>query len=181
MRAWAIVKSGFAAGALAVALAAYAGDWLPLARDGVHDPASPALQLLQEPREALSTLAPDSAGNQVRWVEALDRGQIAPRANLLPGTKVNVLDLDVLLNLRGGTPIVRFPHRQHTLWLDCSNCHEHLFKSKAGANKLSMMQILQGEQCGVCHGAVSFPLTECARCHSVQRTGALPPAQQKKP
>ncbi len=167
---------------LGLALAAQAtraGDWLPLARDGVHDPASPALELLQEPREALSRLAPDTAGNQVRWVEALDRGQINPRTNLLPGTKVEVLDLDVMLNLRGGTPIVRFPHRQHTLWLDCSNCHEHLFKSKAGANKLSMMQILQGEQCGVCHGAVSFPLTECTRCHSVPRTPAA--QSQKKP
>jgi len=179
MRATAIGRICSAALVLAAAFAAHAGDWLPLARDGVHDPKSPALELLQEPREALSRLAPDTAGNQVRWVEALDRGQISPRANLLPGTRVNVLDLDVLLNLRGGTPIVRFPHRQHTLWLDCSNCHEQLFKSKAGANKLSMMQILQGEQCGVCHGAVSFPLTECARCHSVQRTGAVP--AQKKP
>lgn len=164
--------------ALLAAQGARAGDWLPLAKDGVHDPKSPALELLQEPREALSRLAPDHAGNQVRWVEALDRGQISPRTNLLPDTKIQVLDLDVLLNLRGGTPIVRFPHRQHTLWLDCSNCHEHLFKSKAGANKLSMMQILQGEQCGVCHGAVSFPLTECTRCHSVPRTAA---AQPKKP
>jgi c(7)-type cytochrome triheme protein len=166
------------AAALLAASAVRAGDWLPLARDGVHDPASPALQLLQEPREALSTLAPDTAGNQVRWVEALDRGQIVPRANLLPGTQVKVLDLDVLMNLRGGTPIVRFPHRQHTLWLDCSNCHEQLFKSKAGANKLSMMQILQGEQCGVCHGAVSFPLTECTRCHSVPRAAAAPARAQ---
>jgi c(7)-type cytochrome triheme protein len=180
MRAKAIARWALTALALA-AVPTLAGDWLPLARDGVHDPKSPALELLQEPREALSRLAPDTAGNQVRWVEALDRGQINPRANLLPGTKVNVLDLDVLLNLRGGTPIVRFPHRQHTLWLDCSNCHEHLFKSKAGANKLSMMLILQGEQCGVCHGAVSFPLTECARCHSVARTGAAAPAQPKKP
>jgi c(7)-type cytochrome triheme protein len=164
--------------ALLAAHAVHAGDWLPLAKDGVHDPKSPALELLQEPREALSRLAPDTAGNQVRWVEALDKGQISPRTNILPDTKIQVLDLDVLLNLRGGTPIVRFPHRQHTLWLDCSNCHEHLFKSKAGANKLSMMQILQGEQCGVCHGAVSFPLTECMRCHSVPRSAS---AQPKKP
>lgn len=177
MRARRILRWALLALVLA-AQATRAGDWLPLARDGVHDPASPALELLQDPREALSALAPDTAGNQVRWVEALDKGQINPRTNLLPGTKVEVLDLDVLLNLRGGTPIVRFPHRQHTLWLDCSNCHEHLFKSKAGANKLSMMQILQGEQCGVCHGAVSFPLTECTRCHSVPRTAQ---AQPKKP
>jgi c(7)-type cytochrome triheme protein len=66
--------------------------------------------------------------------------------------------------------MVRFPHRQHTEWLDCSNCHEKLFISKAGANKgVNMFQVLQGEYCGLCHGAVSFPLTECKRCHSVER------------
>jgi c(7)-type cytochrome triheme protein len=70
-------------------------------------------------------------------------------------------------------PAVRFPHRPHTLWLDCANCHEHLFKSKAGANKLSMQKILEGEQCGLCHGAVAFPLTECNRCHSTPQHEAI--------
>lgn len=153
-----------------------ARQWLPLAKDGIHDPTNPGLSRLQEPGQALSRLAPDSAGNQVRWVQALEQGQIEPRANIRPGTKVEVKDGDILLNLRGGTPIVRFPHRQHTLWLDCSNCHDHLFKAKAGENRFSMMAILQGEQCGVCHGAVAFPLTECNRCHSVPRraSSALP-------
>ncbi len=152
--------------------------WLPLAGDGLHDPASPGTRQLQEPRAALSPLAADTAGNQVRWVEALDRGQIIPRSTIDPGTEVRVLDDEILLNLHGGTPIVRFPHRAHTLWLDCSNCHEAIFKSKAGANRLDMRKILQGEQCGVCHGAVAFPLTECSRCHSVARarTGAGPAA-----
>ena len=127
---------------------AAARDWLPLARDGIHDPTNPGLSRLQEPGKALSTLAPDTAGNLVRWVEALERGQIQPRANILPGTRVEVKDGDILLNLKGGTPIVRFPHRQHTLWLDCSNCHDQLFKPKIGENRLNMMAILQGEQCG---------------------------------
>lgn len=163
-------------GAAVLAPAARAANWLPLAKDGIHDPRNPGLSRLQEPGSALSKLAPDTTGNQVRWVEALDKEQIQPRANLLPGTRVEVKDGDVLLNLRGGTPIVRFPHRQHTLWLDCSNCHEHLFKSKAGETPLSMMAILQGQQCGVCHGAVAFPLTECNRCHSVSRKPAVPGA-----
>lgn len=161
-------------GPVAVVPPAFAASWLPLAKDGVHDPRGPGLSRLQEPGSALSKLAPDTTGNQVRWVEALDKEQIQPRANLLPGTRVEVKDGDVLLNLRGGTPIVRFPHRQHTLWLDCTNCHEHLFRSKAGETPLSMMAILQGQQCGVCHGAVAFPLTECNRCHSVSRKSAVP-------
>lgn len=146
-------------------------EWLPLRRDGVHDPRGPAIGQLQEPAEALAKLAPDTTGNLVRWVEALEKGQIAPREKLRPQTQVRELDKDILLNLRGGMPIVRFPHLAHTRWLDCDNCHDHLFKAQAGATKFSMFAILQGEQCGVCHGAVSFPLTECYRCHSILRPG----------
>jgi c(7)-type cytochrome triheme protein len=145
--------------------------WEGLRKDGIHDPRGPAVKEKQEPAEALSKLTPDTTGNMVRWVRALEKGEINPRASIRPGTKIQVYDSDVLLNVQGGMPIVRFPHRQHTEWLDCSNCHDHLFKAQAGANKLSMLAILQGEQCGVCHGAVSFPLTECFRCHSVPRPG----------
>ena len=163
-------------GALALAAAAgvaeIARTWIPLARDGMHDPKSPALKLLQQPREALSRLPPAYDGNQVDWVAALERGDINPRTNVFPESRVRVYETDVLLNLKGGTSIVKFPHRQHTLWLDCSNCHEHLFKSQAGANRLSMERILQGEQCGVCHGAVAFPLTQCQRCHNTLRNNA---------
>lgn len=147
-----------------------AATWLPLEQDGVHDPSAPGVRLLQQPAEALSRLSPDTAGNNVRWVEALVKGEIKPRESLRSKAPPQFRDDDILLNLKGGMPIVRFPHRAHTLWLDCSNCHDHLFKPKTGANKLSMFAILQGEQCGVCHGAVSFPLTECSRCHSVART-----------
>lgn len=146
-------------------------NWEPLRTDGIHDPRGPAVKEKQEPADALSKLTPDTTGNMVRWVQALEKGEINPRASLNPGTKIRVYDADSLLNLQGGMPIVRFPHRQHTEWLDCTNCHDHLFKAQAGANKLSMLAILQGEQCGVCHGAVSFPLTECLRCHSVLRSG----------
>ena len=142
----------------------------PLAKDGIHDPASPAIKILQDPAEALGKFPVDVVGNQVRWVKALELGVIAPRSNILPETKVNVLDLDVIMPRTAEMPMVRFPHRQHTEWLDCSNCHEKLFASKAGATKaMNMFEILQGEYCGVCHGAVAFPLTECRRCHSVER------------
>lgn len=144
--------------------------WEPLARDGVHDPRSAALRDLQQPGEALRHLPADNTGNQVHWVEALKGGAIAPRTSLNPERKVRVLDLDVYLNGWGSTHIVRFPHREHTLWLDCSNCHERLFASRIGANQFSMLHILQGEQCGQCHGAVAFPLTACARCHNTPRT-----------
>lgn len=153
----------------------WAGEWLPLANDGIHDPRSRAVKILQQPREALQGLTPDNAGNQVRWVQALEKGEIRPREKLFPQTVVQKLDLDVILDAKGGMPAVRFPHRPHTEWLDCVNCHDGLFTKSAGQSKISMFKILQGEQCGVCHGAVAFPLTECARCHSIPRPGTLKP------
>lgn len=143
--------------------------WQPLSNDEVHDPTGPAIKQLMEPRDGLSPLPPDTAGNKVRWLEALDKGIITPRSNIFPETKVELLDLDILLDLYGNMPIVRFPHLRHTKWLDCSNCHDHIFKKKRGTSGISMLRILNGEQCGLCHGAVAFPLTECIRCHSVPR------------
>jgi c(7)-type cytochrome triheme protein len=150
--------------------------WLPLHKDGLHDPRGAAIGLLQQPEQALSVLPRDSAGNMVNWVKALETGAINPRTNLLPETNVRVLDQDLIIAKFGSMPAVKFPHRQHTMWLDCSNCHNELFKDKAGANKFSMTAILNGEQCGVCHGAVAFPLTECYRCHSVSNDSLRPRA-----
>ncbi len=151
--------------------------WLPLAQDELHDPAVAGLSLLREPDEALSILPRDGAGNQVNWVKALEKGYIRPYANIRLDTKIKVLDLDVLRRNTGEMDMVLFPHKQHTEWLACSDCHEGLFKSKAGATKFSMLDILNGEYCGRCHGAVAFPLTECKRCHSVPRAPIVIPAQ----
>lgn len=167
---WAIVLVG-----LGLAVGVAAQEWQPLHKDELHDPKGSGIKLLQQPAEALSKLPRDTAGNQVRWVDALEQGFINPRTNILPETKVRVYEKDVLLDLYGSMPIVRFPHRNHTIWLDCNNCHDHLFKQEAGGSRISMLNILEGEQCGLCHGAVAFPLTECARCHSVSRRDFRPP------
>lgn len=149
---------------------AWAADHTLLAKDGVHDPASPAIKLLQEPRDAMNKMPRDAVGNKVDWMRALEQRHIEPRAAILPGTEVRVLDLNITMPRTGEMPMVLFPHRQHTEWLDCSNCHERIFPYKAGGTKgLNMFAVLQGEFCGQCHGAVAFPLTECRRCHSVVR------------
>lgn len=156
---------------LGVAVNALAGDgrsWTPLNKDLLHDPDGPAFHELQEPGAALSALPPDVVGNQVRWVQALEKGIINPRAALYPGTQVNVLDMDIIFTKTGDNWFVRFPHKQHTEWLDCNNCHEKIFKKKFGETQFKMMDILQGKFCGQCHGAVAFPLTECQRCHSIE-------------
>lgn len=150
--------------------------WLPLAQDEMHDPADPKLNQLQNPAEALAALPREGAGDQVNWVKALNNNYIKPRINLRSNTQPEVLNLDVFFRKTEEMAMVKFPHKQHTEWLVCSNCHEKIFKSKAGADKFGMFEILNGEYCGRCHGAVAFPLTECARCHNVPRTPTALPA-----
>jgi c(7)-type cytochrome triheme protein len=161
--------SPWAALLLGVGAVAWAASslWQRLEHDGLHDPRGPGIAQLQQPAEALEPLPRDTAGNLVNWVQAIDSGAIEPRSNLFPGTPVRLREDDIIIAKFGSMPAVKFPHRQHTLWLDCSNCHEQLFKAQLGANRFSMTAILNGEQCGLCHGAVAFPLTECNRCHSV--------------
>jgi c(7)-type cytochrome triheme protein len=67
-------------------------------------------------------------------------------------------------------PDVVYPHEQHTQWLDCANCHDEIFIPEKGANQMSMAGILLGQKCGVCHGRVAFPVTDCRRCHSKPKT-----------
>ncbi len=155
---------------LSFALLAAEPSWRTLVEDGLHDPTSPAIGVLQEPASALSLLPPDTTGNQVSWIRALREGYIEPRTNILPETKIEVLDMDIIMEKTGELSLVMFPHKPHTEWLDCANCHDKIFVEKVDANPINMFAILSGEYCGQCHGAVAFPLTECNRCHSVARS-----------
>ena len=176
----------FAGGVLLVlAVGAAAQDnrrWQPLAADGVHNPASPAVKQLQAPSEALSKLPAGTSGDQVDWGAALKQGLIAPRAGTDPksGTTATILDNNILLNLQGSVQPVLFSHREHTQWLDCSSCHSELFQMKSGASQISKLRMQDGEQCGVCHGAVAFPLTDCKRCHSQPWPVAQTPSRKLK-
>ena len=139
----------------------------PPPEDGIHDPDSPGTHLLQTPREAFESLPDSNSGNYVQWNEAMDQGLIEPRNSLTPvSTPPIVLDLNIVREVKGSMPDVVYPHKQHTQWLDCSNCHPAIFIPQKGANQISMASILLGEKCGVCHGKVAFPVSECRRCHS---------------
>ena len=70
------------------------------------------------------------------------------------------------MNDTGSIPRVLFPHKPHTQWMSCEACHDRIFVPQVDANPINMGKILEGEYCGLCHGAVSFPLTECNRCHN---------------
>ena len=108
------------------ALLAADSRWISLVEDGLHDPASPAIGILQEPAAALSLLPPDTTGNRVSWIRALREKYIEPRTNILPDTEIEILDMDIIMEKTGELALFMFPHRPHTEWLDCSNCHDDI-------------------------------------------------------
>ena len=95
-----------------------------------------------------------------------------PRADLLGKKRQPRRDGDVIMTDTSGMPHVRFPHRQHTEWLDCSNCHPQPFVGEAGANDIAMDDVLAGRFCGVCHDRVAFSTFACERCHVEPHEGS---------
>ncbi len=139
----------------------------PPPEDQIHDPANDGTHALQPPLTAFGDLPRSNAGNRVDWVKSLGQGKIVPRADKTdPKAAPAVMDLNIVREVKGSMPDVVYPHKQHTEWLDCSNCHPAIFKPQKGANQISMAGILLGEACGVCHGKVAFPVSECRLCHS---------------
>lgn len=122
--------------------------------------------------EELNKLPKDDFGNRVDWVKAIRDGSIKPKASLDGTGEMMVVDLNVDIPADKFTPHppdVVYPHKAHTEWLDCSNCHTSIFNMQKGGNPdMNMMKIISGQYCGVCHGKVAFPLEDCYRCHSAK-------------
>lgn len=136
----------------------------------IYDLENAQLTLLQPSVEALAVL-PRTEYGSVDWSSALNTGVIAPRGDLGgDGSAMTPFDLTIVMKNTGAMNHVRFPHRQHTEWLTCSNCHPGIFIPKAAANRISMGAVLRGEYCGRCHGRVAFSTLECDRCHSLSQT-----------
>jgi c(7)-type cytochrome triheme protein len=160
-----------------------AGRNLPPPEDGIHDPANDGTSVLLPPAEAFAGLPKSTAGNWVNWVQALNEQKIRPRFDRIdPTAEPIVMDLNIVREVKGSMPNVVYPHKQHTQWLDCSNCHPAIFVPQKGANQISMAMILLGQKCGVCHGKVAFPVSECRRCHSQKKevAAAKPVSDRKK-
>lgn len=119
---------------------------------------------------AIKDLPKDDFGNKVNWVAALRQGKIKPSASLDGKKEMTVLDMDVVIPATKFTPHppdVLFPHKAHTEQLECSSCHTAIFEMNKGGNpQMSMLKVIAGQYCGVCHGKVAFPLQDCFRCHS---------------
>ena len=147
---------------------------LPPAEDGIHDPANDGTLSLQPPLAAFGALTKSNDGNRVDWVKSLNENKINPRFDRNdPNAKPMVMDMNIVREVKGSMPDVVYPHKEHTQWLDCSNCHPAIFIPQKGANQISMAAILLGQKCGVCHGKVAFPVSDCRRCHSKTKSPAV--------
>ena len=104
------------------------------------------------------------------WQQAEEQGKIHP-LDMLEGVSVQrpalKMDRDVSIESHGAWMTdVKFSHKKHAVWNGCEVCHPEIFpRTKAGAAKFTMFQIVAGESCGVCHGKVAFALAYCERCH----------------
>lgn len=114
----------------------------------------------------LDSLPKAGYGNGVDWVKAVEDGEIKPKDSLdghykpVPFDKRLVMEVDW-----GGIPSAVFPHKAHTLWLDCANCHPEIFGMRMSNEHFSMEDMIKRKSCGVCHLTVAFPLDNCKRCH----------------
>ena len=154
----------------------------PPAEDGIHDLANDGTHVLQPPLIAYEGLPSSEYGNYVDWVKSLDDGLLKPRYDRFdPKVEPLVMDLDIVREVKASVPDVVFPHKPHTQWLHCSNCHPKIFIPQRNANVINMSAILLGQKCGVCHGKVSFPITtkSCKLCHSKAKPKDWKPPQSE--
>jgi len=150
--------------------------------DGIHDPGNDGTHVLQPPLIAYDGLPTTEFGNYVDWVKSLNDGLLQPRYDRFdPTVEPLVMDLDIVREVKASMPDVVFPHKPHTQWLHCSNCHPKIFIPQRNANVINMSAILLGQKCGVCHGKVSFPITtkSCTKCHSKPKPADWKPPQSE--
>ena len=105
----------------------------------------------------------------IDWADALKSGAVKPKHSLDPNEKDSVpIDMDVVIFTKSKfQPDVIFPHKIHTMWLTCINCHPSIFpmNAKQANAMMTMPLIASGEFCGRCHNRIAFPLSDCLRCH----------------
>ena len=108
-------------------------------------------------------------GNKVDW-EAAELMHRITLIDTLPEISVKRAPLmvpkDYSIDAKiNGLPQIIFSHKKHAVWNGCELCHPDVFTVKAGSTKYSMQDIFAGKYCGLCHGSVAFPATDCQRCH----------------
>lgn len=106
----------------------------------------------------------------IDWEEAEARGLIHP-VDFLIGVSMQRQPLNAqkdfsITSRSTWMPDIIFSHKKHVMWNGCEVCHPDIFPSvKKGVVKYSMLEIANGQYCGLCHNRVAFPLNLCNKCH----------------
>ena len=120
------------------------------------------------PAALASAVLPKDRYGLVDWAKAVKENIIEPRSTLDDDVQEKPpLDVNVVIETKSDfINNVVYPHYIHTWWLKCEVCHPKIFSDIKGQTQMTMSEIAQGKFCGRCHGKVSFPLTDCKRCHT---------------
>ncbi|MBI5102061.1 MAG: hypothetical protein HZB33_09545 [Nitrospirae bacterium] len=120
-----------------------------------------------------AALPKSNFGNKINWSLAVKKGLIEPLhfLSLKPAEEIGFKENMTLEAEWSGIPNAVFPHKSHTQWLDCNNCHPDIFNIKKKTTKhFEMVRILKGEFCGVCHLTVALPMQNCRACHPTMKS-----------
>lgn len=117
------------------------------------------------------TLPRSPYGNKIDWNKAEEENRISAK-DFIEG--VSFPDKDLMKNTRDeprspslpGLPGIIFSHSKHVAWTGCGMCHPEPYALESGKTEMKMKDITDGKFCGVCHGTVAFPLSDCTNCHS---------------
>mgnify|MGYP001607278393 CR=1 FL=1 len=127
------------------------------------------------PEALAAAVLPKDRYGLIDWARAVKENTIEPRFTIDDDDvqEKPPLDVNVLIEAKSDYfNNVLFPHYIHTWWLKCEVCHPKIFVPQKGGNRMFMTEIAQGQWCGRCHGKVSFPLTDCKRCHTQPKKAA---------
>jgi len=117
-----------------------------------------------------SGLPRERFGNGIDWETAEKEKLIIP-IDYIEGISIKRKALEVRKDFSitpnvKGMPEIVFSHEKHTVWNGCEVCHPEIFMVKKGQVKYTMVEVFEGQYCGVCHGKAAFPMIDCQRCHT---------------
>jgi len=111
----------------------------------------------------------------IDWLALKEKGVFKPIESLEEGFTQEHRDNQILFVSKSKLKNVLFSHNVHSNWIKCESCHPAIF-NKSLKNKVKMVRMSKGENCGYCHGKVSFTFADCKRCHSQEKEVDVPNA-----
>jgi len=104
----------------------------------------------------------------IDWLTLKKEGIFKPIESLIEGYEQKIRDNQILFVSKSKLENVLFSHNVHSSWIKCESCHPAIFEDSL-KNKVKMVRMSKGENCGYCHGKVSFTFADCKRCHSQEK------------